>query len=177
MFRNTQAIGLVLAAMLASSGLAGTALAQGPRAATDFRPATAEDLARTIVPGETPAPGAGLSSAAGLRAAARCDQETPRASIVSLAWTPANGEAVSGQRVEISKFHEGFERGPFETTGTLSPQTATVAVNAPEPGIRYYWRVLTARGDGWRASTVERFEAPVCPSDPPRVPGLGQGGR
>jgi hypothetical protein len=151
--------------MVAAVVFAGAAAVQAkaPSSATEFRPATPEEAqVRSIAPGERSAPSA-------LAYEARCDETTPRASIVSLRWTVAAEEGVLGQRVDISKFPEGFDTGRFETTDLLAPQLATAIVAAPEPGILYYWRVWAATPDGFIASRVERFDAPTCPADSPNL--------
>lgn len=156
MSRSSRTAGLIAAAVLAS---AAAVQAQAPSSATEFRPATPEEAqVRSIAPGERSAPSA-------LAYAARCDENTPRASIISLRWTATPGEDVVGQRVDISKFPEGFDTGRFDTTGTLGAAFSTAAVAGPEPGIMYYWRVWTMTADGAITSRVERFDVPTCPAD------------
>ena len=64
----------------------------------------------------------------------------------------------------------GFDKGRYQTSGQLPHGQAAAGVEAPEPGILYYWRVLTETPAGWIPSTVERFEVPVCPWDEPTDP-------
>jgi hypothetical protein len=109
----------------------------------------------------------GSPGAAGeLAAAARCHESMPRAALVALGWRPAGGETGAAQRVDISKLRDGFATDRFATTRILPAATAAISIEAPEPGINYYWRVLTASPGGWLPSVVERFEVPICPFDP-----------
>ena len=41
----------------------------------------------------------------------------------------------------------------------------TAALEKLEPGVNYYWRVLTRTDGGWVPSAVARVEAPTCPVD------------
>ncbi len=124
-----------------------------------FRPAAPDQLGAPVVPG-SPA-----TTALALAYESRCNPEKRRAAIVALGWEAASGGNLLGQRVEISKFRDGFSRGHFEATRRLPLATSAVAVDAPEPGVNYYWRVLTETPEGWAASPVGRFEVPVCPWD------------
>lgn len=128
-----------------------------------FAPVTPEEAAIMIQP-----PGS-LAGASALAPAAKCHPTRYRASIVALEWQVAAGEGTSAQRVDISKFREGFTSGRYDTTVHLSAATSGVSVEAPEPGINYYWRVLTKSPNGWVSSPVSRFEVPVCPWDEPAM--------
>ncbi len=155
MSRSSRTAGLIAAALLAS---AAAVQAQAP-AATEFRPATPEEAqVRSIAPGERAVPSA-------LAYQARCDEKPMRTATVSLNWTATSGEGVVGQRVDISKFPEGFATGRFETTGAIDAAQSTAAVAGPEPGLSYYWRVWTMTADGGITSRVERFDVPTCPAD------------
>jgi len=101
-----------------------------------------------------------------LEAVARCHETKARTALVALRWSTAGAEAGGTQRVDISKLRDGFATQRFSTTRLLTGATDAVGIESPEPGINYYWRVLTATPDGWVSSRVERFEVPVCPFDP-----------
>jgi hypothetical protein len=105
-------------------------------------------------------------AASDLAASARCHETMPRAALVALEWRPAGAETGGVQRVDISKLRDGFATDRYETTRALPSATGAIGIEAPEPGIHYYWRVLTASPGGWVASEVERFEVPICPFDP-----------
>jgi hypothetical protein len=40
-----------------------------------------------------------------------------------------------------------------------------ITVQGLEPGLNYFWRVLSATASGWITSEVVRCQAPVCPVD------------
>ena len=73
-------------------------------------------------------------------------------------------------RLDLSKLRDGFETGRFETSGPLPAALEGATVAGPEPGIHYYWRLLTLTPEGWVTTSEARFEAPVCPWDPPSLP-------
>ena len=100
-----------------------------------------------------------------LDATASCHETTPRAALVGLRWSAASSEAGGTQRVDISKLRDGFATDRFAVTRLLPGDTTAVGIEGPEPGINYYWRVLTETPGGWVSSKVERFEVPVCPFD------------
>ncbi len=124
-----------------------------------FVPASASDQAISPLP-----PGHPAASDA-LRAAAQCNESKPRMSIVELHWQPSSIDGLLMHQVDISKFRDGFAKGRFKTTRELASATKTVAVDGPEPGLNYYWRVRTKTSAGWAASRVGRFEVPICPHD------------
>jgi hypothetical protein len=104
----------------------------------------------------------GPNAAADLKAEARCDPVELRG-IARLSW----GSAESGgeQRVDVTMFRDGFQTGRFETFGPLPANRDEVALTTGEPGISYYWRVLTETGDGWAPSKIERLPWPICPTN------------
>lgn len=126
-----------------------------------FRPVTPDQASVPI------APAGSLAAADRLQPRAKCHPTQRRAAIVALEWQPVSSTGVEAQRVDISMFHDGFATGRYETTEHLLATTSGVSVEAPEPLINYYWRVLTRSPGGWTSSPVERFEVPVCPYDPP----------
>ncbi len=161
----------VFVGLLAGSCLISTAVLAGSPIET-FVPASASDQAISPLPPGHP------SASDALRAAAHCNESRLRFSIVELHWQPSQVDGLLTHQVDISKFRDGFANGRFDTTRELTVGTTTVAVDGPEPGLNYYWRVRTKTSAGWAASPVERFEVPVCPHDPvEELPfGLGQEG-
>ena len=145
--------------LTAAAGLGAAAQIEPPIEA--FAPVSPPEAAIAILP-----PG-GLGTATALEAAASCHPTQRRAAIVALRWQAAAGEGLQAQRVDISKFRRGFEIDRYETTGKLPAVTSAVSVEAPEPRIRYYWRVLTQSPNGWVTSQQARFEVPICPWDEP----------
>lgn len=158
--------------LLAGSFLAFSVLvATGAAAAVEFevfRPVTPEEAAISLLPAET------LSAAAGLGHTVRCSETVRRSADVELVWQ-SGGPTAGAQRVDVSKLRDGFELGRYEVSPRLAPGRASIGLSGPEPGIHYYWRVLTETPRGWAPSRLERFEAPVCPWDPPRLDLPGEG--
>ena len=140
--------------------VAGAALSQVDPGVETFAPATREQTSIALLPPNTP------GGAEDLSFTARCLDTSPREGLITLTWRSAQAGA-SGQRVDVTKFHEGFDVSRFDASRRLDSNFEAVGLQAPEPGINYYWRVLTATPSGWITSQVGRFEAPVCPSDGP----------
>lgn len=145
------------AIFVSTLALAVSATAQEATRFLPFAPVSEEAAALEIAPGEGPRSASRLTHETG------CSETKLRTGEVFLAWTPASGGLA--QRVDVSKFRDGFETGAYETSGPLSGALDRAALEGPEPGIRYYWRVLTDTGGSWAASATERFEAPTCASD------------
>ncbi len=135
-----------------------------------------------LPPGESQAavlPPASAPAATELSAAAGCHSTKHRAALVALSWRPASAGSdgvppegskwglVADQRVELTKFRDGFRTGRFQASRQLAAAAESVAVDSPETGINYYWRVLTLTAQGWAPSATGRFEVPICPWDEP----------
>jgi hypothetical protein len=93
-----------------------------------------------------------------------CDPMKPGTGVVNMRWK-AGAALQSDQRVDVTKFAEGFATGKFQATRALPPALISVAMEKPEPGVSYYWRVLTRTPAGWVPSGTYRFDAPTCPVD------------
>ena len=137
-----------------------TLVAQAPPPVESVEPYVAAESEANILAAGTP------GAASELEASAQCHETIPRAALVALEWRPAGAETGTVQRVDISKLRDGFATDRYETTRDLPAATAAIGIEAPEPGIHYYWRVLTASPGGWVSSEIERFEVPICPFDP-----------
>lgn len=134
-----------------------------------FRPVTPEEADVPLLSPDTP------GAAGELGPAARCSETVRRSAEIELRWQP--GAAAAGvQRVDVTRFRDGFALGRYEVSPLLAPGRDSVGLAGPEPGINYYWRVLTETPQGWAPSRVERFEVPVCPWDPPNPDLLGADG-
>lgn len=127
-----------------------------------FRPVTTEEAAIRLLAPET------ASAARELAPTARCSESVRRSAEVELRWQSV-GATAGAQRVDVTKFRDGFDLARYDVSPPLAPGRDSVALAGPEPGIHYYWRVLTETPRGWAPSRVERFEVPVCPWDPPRL--------
>ena len=140
--------------------IAGAAVAQLHPPVTTFTPAGNDQTAIVLLPPGT------SGGATNLEYVADCLDTSPREGIIAFAWTP--GERVgNAQRIDVSKLREGFATNQFDSSPSLAADLRAVSLQNPEPGIYYYWRVLSETPSGWIASPVARFEAPVCPSDGP----------
>jgi photosystem II stability/assembly factor-like uncharacterized protein len=73
------------------------------------------------------------------------------------------------QRVDVTAFRDGFQTANFVTFGPLPPDQFQVELSSGEPGITYYWRVLTLTESGWAPSRTARLPWLGCPSE--RLPG------
>ncbi len=132
-----------------------------------FTPAGPEQTAIALLP-----PGI-AGGATELGYTVDCLDTSPREGIIVFAWQP--GERLAAQRIDVSKFPEGFDTNRFDASPNLAADLWTVSLQNPEPGIYYYWRVLNETPSGWIASPVARFEAPTCPSDGPAFDRAGSG--
>jgi len=135
---------------------AGLAPAQEPSAEA-LRPVSAREAAVPLLP-----VGSGGGSAE-LAAEAGCSDLQPGRAIVKLRWAPAVSQGL--QRVDVTAYRDGFERGEFDVTPLLSEAATATVVDAVIPGLHYYWRVLRSSDAGWVPSETSRFEAPICPVD------------
>ena len=160
--------GFAIGMLLSTIAFATAATAQEPTIFLPFAQVSAEEAAIEITPSGDSRAAAGLTQNAG------CSETKLRTAEVFLAWIPA--PAGLAQRVDISKFREGFSTGDYETSGPLPSTRKAVAIEGSEPGVHYYWRVLTATGGVWVSSAPSRFEVPTCASDLTILPEGRQGG-
>lgn len=98
-------------------------------------------------------------------ASAVCSDARPREIDVTLEWEVEGGAGADARRVDISMFGNGFHSGRYLTSGVLPEARREVRFDGAEPGIYYYWRVLSSTADGWVVSANGRFEAPICAVD------------
>src|SRR5260370_4044681 len=84
----------------------------------------------------------GPRAAAKLQVNARCSHTTPGARVAKFAWEIA-AERGEAQRLDLTMFRDGFERGQFETIAQLSGTQTATASDKGDPGVNYYCRVLT----------------------------------
>ncbi len=97
--------------------------------------------------------------ATNLEAEVGCSDIELRQGIAKLRWI--NSPLGSGQRIEFTKFGDGFERGEFETMG-LPPDQSSGVWEDLEPGLNHYWRVVTLHGNTWVPSETATFMGPIC---------------
>jgi hypothetical protein len=108
---------------------------------------------------------ASSNGSADLTVVAECSETRPRAADVTFRWTMPRG-AAEAARLDLTMFARGFANGDYLTSGVLDATTEREIFFAEaDPGIYYYWRLLTRGPDGWAVAANGRFEAPVCPFD------------
>jgi hypothetical protein len=98
-----------------------------------------------------------------LEAEVRCEP-VKSAGTARLRWKPASPSGGS-QRLEMTKFRDGFENGQISIIGPLPRDQSETTFSSGEPGINYYWRVLTKTGSDWTPSKIARLPWPSCPKD------------
>ena len=127
--------------------------------------------AYAATPSPTPAglpilsPG-GAYAASSLVAKVRRSETHIGKAIAKLTWRAANALG-SQQRIDITMYWDGFEKGNFQTIGPNPPDQSFVELDRLEPGINYYWRVLTLTPEGWVPSETARCAVPAYPIDRP----------
>ncbi len=99
-----------------------------------------------------------------IKAQARCSTLVPRGIDVTLFWEVKQADA-KAYRVDITEFRDGFAKGRFLTSGERPPAERVLPFEDAQPGLYYYWRVLTSTDAGWVVSGAGRFDSPVCASD------------
>lgn len=103
-------------------------------------------------------------AATALTASADCRRGDVGRPVATLSWTPASPRG-SEQRVAVTIYRDGFERGDFRVGQALAADQATFEWERIEGQALHHWRVLTLHPDGWQPSETATFEGPVCPSD------------
>ena len=154
-----------LVSLLLAPALCGVLGAQPAPTVEIFTPYEPDETGVELLP---PGPPGGADA---LTASASCHETLPRAAIVGLRWSTAETGTGSTQRVDISKYRDGFSTGQFSTSRLLPAATTAVGIEAPEPGIHYYWLVVEQGG------AVRGAHLPLRPSGSqsvsrPRPPGL-----
>lgn len=99
-----------------------------------------------------------------MKAQARCSTVVPRGIDVMLHWDVKQADA-KAYRVDITELRDGFAKGRFLTSGERPPAERLLPFEDAQPGLYYYWRVLTSSDAGWVVSGAGRFDSPVCASD------------
>lgn len=105
----------------------------------------------------------GATGATDLEAEVWCSATQVGKGLVRFGWSSHAHDA--DQRLDVSEFRGGLERGEYDSIAHMSPEERSVTWDGGTPGINYYWRVVTIWPHHWVASEVERFKSPVCPAD------------
>jgi len=106
----------------------------------------------------------GPGAASALQSQPGCDDSHPGQALAKLTWTPADRQA-QAQRVDVTIYPDGFDRGKFERSSLLSPDRDSLVWTELRGQAFHYWRVLSQQADGWVASETASFEGPTCISD------------
>ena len=106
-----------------------------------------------------------------LGAAGECSSTRMRGIDVTLRWEVTRSQ-VEAHRIDITMFHDGFKTGRYLTSGerpvasgARSATQGQLLFETAEPGLYYYWRLLTKTPAGWVVSGSGRFDSPTCPVD------------
>jgi len=109
-------------------------------------------------------PAGGAGAATKLKAEVYCDDVDLRRGIARLTWTPAASPG-GEQRVDVTIYRRGLERGAFESSGPLSADKNSLVWDRVKGQAIHHWRVLTQHADGWAPSETGVFEGPPCVLD------------
>ncbi len=93
-----------------------------------------------------------------------CSRTKLRGIDVALGWEVTRSQAAA-HRIDITMFRDGFKTGRYLTSGERPAAERQLSFEAAQPGMYYYWRLLTKTPEGWVVSGTDRFETPVCPVD------------
>jgi hypothetical protein len=153
-------------ALFAVLGWALAVAAQAQDRPTTFTPAGGAAAAIAIAGAPPHYERATTDGRSTLLATPACSETRPRAIDVPLAWAVEDA-AVEQVRIDITRFGAGFANGSYLTSGSLPGRAGEALFADAEPGIFYYWRLLTrpAGADAWKLAANGRFEAPICPFD------------
>ena len=116
-------------------------------------------------PAQEPLPGtASRRVVERLQAHSECSAVEPGVSIGYLSWDTR--EIRRGRHsVEVTPYRNGFDRSEYQTIAIVPWSQSTIEWREGEPGINYYWRIVTQQADKSYVSEVARFQPEVCPVD------------
>jgi hypothetical protein len=90
-----------------------------------------------------------------------CRQSDGGLAVADLRWTPAVDRG-DEQRVAVTIYPGGFERGQFESSAPLSPDRAAMTWPRVHGRAFHFVRILTLHEDGWHPSATVKFEGVAC---------------
>jgi hypothetical protein len=99
--------------------------------------------------------------ATGLQGEVACSETELGQGIARLDWKTGKTPG-SEQRVDVTIFRDGFERGDFESTEPLPPDQSSLVWEQLRGQAIHHWRVRTLHPDGWVPSETASFEGPTC---------------
>jgi hypothetical protein len=109
-------------------------------------------------------PTGGPGAATNLVAQPDCDPEVPGRSLARLSWTAALRPGRE-QRVAVTIYANGFERGEFDTSKVLQPHETNFVWKQLRGQAIHFWTVLTLQGERWVPSEPGKFVGPTCVMD------------
>jgi hypothetical protein len=99
-----------------------------------------------------------------LQSETRCSDSRPRKGVAELRWVAAASPGAE-QKVVVTIFRDGFEKGKFESSHAFPSTQTSLTWENLSPGILYRWRVLTRRRGEWVPSETSTFSGPTCVRD------------
>jgi len=90
-----------------------------------------------------------------------CSDADGGLAVAALRWTPA-ADRGREQRIAVTIYPGGFERGDFESSAPLSADRDTMTWPRVHGRAFHFWRVLTLQEDGWHPSATVKFEGVAC---------------
>jgi hypothetical protein len=116
------------------------------------------------VPKELTMPAGGPGAATNLTANRYDDPAQPARALVKLQWTPASQKG-SEQRIVVTIFSDGFQRGAFDVSNPLSSTQSSLVWDKLKGQAIHHWKVLTLQPSGWVLSQTATFEGPTVIRD------------
>ena len=116
------------------------------------------------VPKELTMPAGGTGAATNLTANRYDDPAQPARALVKLQWTPASQHG-SEQRIVVTIFSDGFQRGAFDVSSPLSSTQTSLVWDKSKGQAIHHWKVLTLQPSGWVLSQTGTFVGPAVIRD------------
>jgi hypothetical protein len=117
------------------------------------------------VPKQLTMPEGGPGAATNLTANRYDDPAQPTRALVKLQWTPASQPGIE-QRIVVTIFPDGFQRGAFDVSGPLSSNQTSLVWDKLKGQAIHRWKILTLQPKGWVPSKTATFEGPTVIRDP-----------
>jgi hypothetical protein len=90
-----------------------------------------------------------------------CSDSDGGLAVADLRWAPA-ADRGDEQRVAVTIYPGGFDRGQFESSAALSADRAAMTWPRVHGRAFHFFRVLTLHEDGWHPSATVKFEGVAC---------------
>jgi hypothetical protein len=105
----------------------------------------------------------GPGAATKLESSIACSSTEKGLAVATLHWRAAHKRGFA-QRVVVSIYFHGLERGRPEASAPLSRKRHAFRWYRVHGRAVHYWRILTRHSDGWHASQTLTFTGPTCVS-------------